>query len=158
MSLGILRFLTDDSGAVTVDWVVLSAASVGMSLATVVVLNGGLNAMVSRVDGELRAQQLSDGFVAFTSAHFEPFYARNLATAEQAEAAFTAINAMMNQDIIDRIEAGIARLQAGTLTQDDMLNLMAMASVARQRNIIDPQLLDQYFGIDGSTGILESYL
>ncbi|WP_338275968.1 hypothetical protein [Roseicyclus marinus] len=158
MSAIFSSFLSDESGAVTVDWVVLSAASVAMSIATAGVLTGGLDAMVSRLDAELRDQQMSDSFVRFTSAHFEPFYERGLATPEQALEAFDAINLMMNQEIIDWLEAGIAQLQAGQLTPEDMLYLTAMASVARQRNIIDAQILDQYFGVDGGTGSLESYL
>ncbi len=35
-------FLNDESGAVTVDWVVLTAAIVGLGLAVMAVISGGL--------------------------------------------------------------------------------------------------------------------
>jgi Flp pilus assembly pilin Flp len=152
------KFISDESGAVTVDWVVLSAAVVGLSIATVGVLSNGLEAMVSRIDAELRDQQMSDSFISFTSAHFEPFYARNLATPEQAQAAFGVVNLLMNQEIIDQIGTGIVQLEAGQLTTTQMLTLSAMASVARQRNIIDPTVLDYYFGVDGANGVINNYL
>ena len=158
MSAIFSSFLSDESGAVTVDWVVLSAASVAMSIATAGVLTGGLDAMVSRLDAELRDQQMSDSFVRFTSAHFEPFYERGLATPEQALEAFDAINLMMNQEIIDGLQSGILALEEGRLTQDDILTLTALASVARQRNIIDDQILDYYFGADGTAGRIAALL
>jgi len=38
------RFLTDDSGAVTVDWVVLTAVIIGLSLAVIgTISNGAMN-------------------------------------------------------------------------------------------------------------------
>ena len=154
----VATFLAEESGAVTVDWTVLSAASVAMSLATVAVLNGGLQAVVSRVDAELREQQMSDNFVQFTSAHFQPLYAKNLATEEQAETAFNSANTMMNQEIIDSLEAGIEKMEAGELSEEEFLTLLGIASVARQRNIVDPQVLDYYFGVDGAHGTINSYL
>lgn len=151
-------FLSDESGAVTVDWTVLSAASVAMSLATVGVLNGGLQSVVSRVDAELREQQMSDNFVQFTSAHFQPLYEKNLATAEQAEQAYDTANAMMNQEIIDSLQTGIEKMEAGDLTHDEMIVLLGLASVARQRNILDPEILDYYFGVDGGTGVINLHI
>ncbi|MDG3040063.1 hypothetical protein P6F28_02130 [Roseicyclus marinus] len=151
-------FVSDDSGAVTVDWTVLSAASVAMSLATVGVLNGGLQSVVSRVDAELREQQMSDNFVQFTSAHFQPLYQHNLATAEQAELAYDAANTMMNQEIIDSLQAGIQKMEAGQLTQDEVITLLGLASVARQRNILDPEMLDYYFGVDGGAGVINLHI
>lgn len=152
------RFLLDDRGAVTVDWTVLSAAAVAMSLATVAVLNGGLQAIVSRMDGELREQQMSDNFVRFISAHFEPLYATNMVTAAEAEAAYNSANMMMNQEIIDALQVGIEKLEAGLLTDAQIVTLMALASVARQRNIIDATVLDYYFGVDGATGVVSGHL
>jgi hypothetical protein len=152
MSNPFCTFLRDTRGAVTVDWTVLSAAAVAMSLATVGVLNGGIAAMVSRADGELREQQMSDNFIGFTSAHFEPLYEHNITTAEVAEDYFNAANEMMNQDIINALELGITALEEGRLTTDDMAILMALASVAHQRNIIDDGVMNYYFGFDGSSG------
>lgn len=152
MSNPFCTFLRDTRGAVTVDWTVLSAAVVAMSLATVGVLNGGIQAMVSRADAELRDQQMSDNYIGFTSAHFEPLYENNITTAQVAEDYFNAANAMMNQDIINALETGITALEEGRLTHDDMAILMALASVAHQRNIIDDGVMNYYFGFDGSGG------
>lgn len=148
----VFKFARDDRGAVAVDWTVLSAAVLGMSLATAGVLSGGIQGLVSRMDAELRAQQMSDNFVGFTSAHFEPLYQDNLVSAELAEEMFNLANGMMNQDIIDALELGILAVDEGTLTQEEAVVLVALASVARQRNIIDSQILDYYFGFDGSAG------
>ncbi len=158
MIRSIQNFLLDDSGAVTVDWTVLSAATVGMSLATVAVLNGGIQGMVSRMDAELREQQMSDNFIQFTSEHFEPLYENGFTTAAEAEAAHNVANQMMNQEIIDALQYGIEKLEAGLLNTDQIVTLMALASVARQRNIIDPNVLDYYFGTDGANGKINDYL
>jgi len=146
------KFARDDRGAVSVDWTVLSAAVLGMSIATAGVLTGGIQSLVSRMDAELRAQQMSDNFIGFTSAHFEPLYELNLTTADYAEEQFDTANAMMNQDIIDAIQNGIAAMGERTLTQEEAVTLVALASVARQRNIISTEVLNHYFGFDGSGG------
>jgi Flp pilus assembly pilin Flp len=148
------RFLHGNSGAVAVDWTVLSASVLAMSLATVAVLNGGIQGLVSRMDAELRAQQMSDNFIQFTSAHFEPLYEYNLTTPEYAEAAFNLANDMMNQEIIDALHAGILAMEAGTLTDEEAVALVALGSVARQRNIIDSEILNYYFGFDGTAGVI----
>jgi len=146
------KFSRDERGAVSVDWTVLSAAVLGMSLATAGVLTGGIQGLVSRMDAELRDQQMSDDFVAFTPAHFELLYEQNLTTAEYAEQTFNTANSMMNQEIIDALQDGIDAIDDGNLTQDETIALVALASVARQRNIISDDILDYYFGLDGSAG------
>lgn len=158
MSQLLHRFIRDDHGAVTVEWTVLSAAAVSMSLATVAVLNGGLQTMVSRIDAELREQQMGENFIGFTSAHFEPLYEQNLTTPEYAETLFNSASTMMNQDIINALEQGITAMEEGRLSQEDIVALMALASVARQRNIVDSQILDYYFGFDGATGQINNIL
>lgn len=120
-----------------------------MSLATVAVLNGGIQGLISRMDSELREQQLNDNFVEFTSAHFEPLYALNQITAEEAESLYNIANSMMNQEIIDALQYGIEAMENGQLTPADAAALLAVASVAYQRNIVDDQIMDYYFGFDG---------
>jgi hypothetical protein len=150
-------FILDDRGAVTVDWTVLSSATVAMSLATVALLNGTLRDVEGRLDAELRAQQMSDNFIQFTSEHFEPLYAANVATEEEVEAVYDVANQLMNQEIIDALEYGIEKLEAGALTEEQAIDLMAVASVARQRNIVDSNVLDYYFGFDGGDGRINDY-
>lgn len=150
MTNRISDFFKSELGAVTVDWTVLSAAVVSMSLATVGVLSGGIQNMVSRLDAELRSQQLSDNFVQFTSAHFEPLYADDHISPATAQELFDSANLLMNQEIIDALNYGIQALENGQLTPQDVGTLIALASVADQRNLISDQTLDYYFGFDGS--------
>lgn len=144
------HFLKNESGAVTVDWTTLSAAAVGLSLATAAVLSGTLDMVISRLDGELRDQQMSDSFVSFASSHFEPLYENNLIDPETAQDLFSTANEMLNQEIIDALQYGIEALEAGQLTPADAAALMAVASVAYQRNLVSDQILNYYFGFDGS--------
>lgn len=49
-------FLTnDETGAVTVDWVVLTAATVGMALAMMTLVRGGVETSVDNIDAHLNA-------------------------------------------------------------------------------------------------------
>jgi Flp pilus assembly pilin Flp len=49
----IKNFRNDDSGAVTVDWVVLTAAMVGLGIAVVATVGGGIGTMGSTIDTAL---------------------------------------------------------------------------------------------------------
>jgi len=51
-------FLSDESGAVTVDWVVLTAALVGLGLATTAVVTSGVSALSGNLATELTEQGL----------------------------------------------------------------------------------------------------
>jgi Flp pilus assembly pilin Flp len=159
MKSSVVSFLRDDAGVVSVDWTVLSAATVAMSLATVGLLNGGLQGLISRLDGELRSQQMSDSFVEFTSAHFEPLYEGNHINAAAAEELFTLANSMMNQELIDALQYGIQAIEAGeTFTPEEIAQLMAIASVAHQRNLLPDSVMNHYFGFDGEPGVISSLL
>ncbi len=48
-------FLHDESGAVTVDWVVLTAAIVGLGLAVATVVSGGIQDLSNDIDDQLEA-------------------------------------------------------------------------------------------------------
>ncbi len=58
------RFLADDAGAVTVDWVVLTAATVGLGLATMGVVSGGVEELSGEVDTQLTDQEITDRFAS----------------------------------------------------------------------------------------------
>jgi hypothetical protein len=150
MYFALATFCHDDRGAVSVDWTTLSAAAVGMSLATAAALNGTFQTMISRMDGELRDQQMSDDFVGFTPAHFENLFAENQLQEEDAEAMFTVANELLNQEIINALEKGIEGIENGTLTPSEIAELVAIASVAWQRNVVDDPVLDYYFGFGGN--------
>ena len=58
----IKTFSADESGAVTVDWVVLTAALVGLGLAVMGVISGGIEDLSGDIDGVLRDDIVTQGF------------------------------------------------------------------------------------------------
>jgi Flp pilus assembly pilin Flp len=56
------KFLSDESGAVTVDWVVLTAALVGLGLAVMSVVSTGLEDLSGDIQGQLEADHITDAF------------------------------------------------------------------------------------------------
>jgi Flp pilus assembly pilin Flp len=60
-------FAADESGAVTVDWVVLTAALVGLGLAVMGVVRGGVNDLTTDISEQLCGIGISDTFTATTS-------------------------------------------------------------------------------------------
>ena len=55
------NFFADESGAVTVDWVVLTAAIVGMGIAVLTSVSGGATTMASNISGALGSASVSMG-------------------------------------------------------------------------------------------------
>jgi Flp pilus assembly pilin Flp len=55
-------FSNDESGAVTVDWVVLTAAIVGLGIAVYAVVSGGISALSTNIDNQLPTQAISTSF------------------------------------------------------------------------------------------------
>ncbi len=53
---------TSDDGAVTVDWVVLTAAIVGLGLAVLVVVSGGVEDLSGDIDDELVDMEIATSF------------------------------------------------------------------------------------------------
>lgn len=144
-----LRFSADERGAITVDWTVLSAAAVGMAIATTAVMTDTLDILSMRMDDELRERQMSDSWVQFHASHFEPILATGAITEEQAETIYGMATELMNHDVMSNLTAGIAALEEGTITEEEVIALVALASVAYQRNVVDDAVLDYYFGFDG---------
>lgn len=58
------KFIQDESGAVTVDWVVLTAAIVGLGIATYGVVSGGISNLSGDVDTHLRTDWIDTAFGA----------------------------------------------------------------------------------------------
>ena len=52
-------FLNDESGAVTVDWVVLTAAIVGLAIAVVTTVASGMNTLADSTSTELGNGQVA---------------------------------------------------------------------------------------------------
>jgi Flp pilus assembly pilin Flp len=47
------KFRNDEEGAVTVDWVVLTAAIVGLGVAAVSSVSGGIDSLATKIDTEV---------------------------------------------------------------------------------------------------------
>jgi len=133
------RFLRSESGAISVDWVVLTAATAGMALAATAVLEDGISTLASDLEAQLRSQQVSDAFVVFISSHFDALYDAGIVSEEAAELLFLAANDMTNAEIISGLEDGILAYNDGSLSDQEIAELVAMASVAVQRNIIEAE-------------------
>lgn len=58
------NFLKDESGAVTVDWVVLTAAIVGLGVAVYGVVSGGIADLSGDINTQLKTNQVSTTFTA----------------------------------------------------------------------------------------------
>jgi Flp pilus assembly pilin Flp len=59
----IKSFAKSESGAVTVDWVVLTAAIVGLGLAVMAVVSGGVEELAGEIDGRLTGMNADAGFL-----------------------------------------------------------------------------------------------
>ena len=55
----IKTFKADEDGAVTVDWVVLTAAIVGLGLAVLSSVSGGTTSLANKISGNLASQTIS---------------------------------------------------------------------------------------------------
>jgi Flp pilus assembly pilin Flp len=56
------NFKNDESGAVTVDWVVLTAAIVGLGIAVLAAVSDGVENLSDDIDGQLSGQGVSTTF------------------------------------------------------------------------------------------------
>ena len=64
--MAIQSFMNDEHGAVTVDWVVLTAALVGLGLAVMGVVSNGVQTASERIAQQLRSDMINTRFVAET--------------------------------------------------------------------------------------------
>ncbi len=56
------QFALEDSGAITVDWVVLTAGLVGLGIATTAVVSGGAAEQSAAIDTQLSSDMISTSF------------------------------------------------------------------------------------------------
>lgn len=56
------NFKNDESGAVTVDWVVLTAAIVGLGIAVLAAVSDGVENLSSDIDTQMSGQAISTSF------------------------------------------------------------------------------------------------
>jgi len=54
------KFFNDESGAVTVDWVVLTAAIVGLGIAVLTSVSTGTTSLADTISGELGGMTIMD--------------------------------------------------------------------------------------------------
>ena len=57
----IKKFRNDEEGAVTVDWLVLTAAVVGLGVAGVSTVSGGVNTLASSIQTGVSGKSVSNG-------------------------------------------------------------------------------------------------
>jgi len=57
----IKKFRSEEEGAVTVDWVVLTAAVVGLGVAGVSTVSGGVNTLASSIQTGVSGKSVSNG-------------------------------------------------------------------------------------------------
>ena len=53
------NFRNDEDGAVTVDWVVLTAAVIGLGIAALTAVSGGTKELTSKISASLAAQTVA---------------------------------------------------------------------------------------------------
>ena len=58
----IKKFDRDEEGAVTVDWVVLTAAIVGLGVAALAAVRGGTGSLTTKISAQLASQSISTTF------------------------------------------------------------------------------------------------
>ncbi|WP_456385960.1 hypothetical protein [Profundibacter sp.] len=58
----IKNFVSNESGAVTVDWVVLTAAIVGLGLAVMTVISDGTSTLTNKIKTKMTSQTISTTF------------------------------------------------------------------------------------------------
>lgn len=57
-----LKFLEDESGAVTVDWVVLTAAIVGLGIAVMLSVGGGTTSLADKISSHMAGQDVTTAY------------------------------------------------------------------------------------------------
>lgn len=69
----LINFTKDESGAVTVDWVVLTAAIVGIAIAVIGLISGGISNAASSIDDTLRSAGVGWSFEAEGASTIEEY-------------------------------------------------------------------------------------
>lgn len=145
----ISTFIGSESGAITVDWTVLASGMTAMCLATAALMTDNFNMLSGLMDAEMRDRQMRDDWVQYFASHFEDALQSGYLSEEQAEALHDAAATLTNDQLREQLEAGIESLEADTITTEELMELVAIASVSDQRNIVDDATMDHYFGFDG---------
>ncbi len=70
MSHHIFKFVTSEEGAVTVDWVVLTALVVGLAVAAFAAIDGGSSDLALGIEDRAFLLQAHEVFLRFAAFHF----------------------------------------------------------------------------------------
>ncbi len=143
-------FVTKQNGAMTVSWVSLSAAAVGFALSTAALMRDHSALVSGNMNDELAGGDISDGWPNYTYDHFAPLIEAGALTTEDAEALHDTAFDLMNHEVANQVAAGIAALEDGTMTPEELSELIALGSIAYHRNLLNDATLDHYFGFDGA--------
>ena len=146
----ITKFATDETASITVDWTVLSGVAISLALGTAGVMSDVTGMLSNNMSAELQSQDLSDGWPNYTYDHFAPAIESGALTTAQAEALHDDAFGHMNNQVLTDLRAGIEALENGTITAQELPQLIATASIAYHRNLVPDAELDYYFGFDGS--------
>ena len=125
-------FTSSESGAVTVDWVVLTAALVGLGLATMTVVSGGVSDLSTDIDTQLK----SDGIIQ--TAFVEPFVYTPFSQAYYDSVIYPAALARSETDTVSNYDSTVAlalqRIEAGQYGQSiiSMDNVYGEAAAAAE--------------------------
>ena len=63
-------FIKNESGAITVDWVILTAPVVGLGMAVVTLISGGINSATNVIDDGIKAaanNTIAEGMISGTT-------------------------------------------------------------------------------------------
>ena len=98
-----INFIKDDSGAVTVDWVVLTAAIVGIAIAVITLISGGVETASEGIDEELQVAGTGWNFLNTPSTTLDE-YVSDFVDIRNDSGQFNDTSTL-NQDIFDNINA-----------------------------------------------------
>ncbi|MEX3015587.1 hypothetical protein [Gymnodinialimonas hymeniacidonis] len=153
MSIGNLfqTFIDEELGAITTDWTALTGLAVGFALATAALFTDINGMLAGNMNEELADGDIADDWPHYVTDHFEPLLASGYLSVGQAAYLHSEAFDMMNHEVITRLDAGIAALENGTITAPELAELVSIASIAHQRNLVPDTLLNEHFGFDNDT-------
>ena len=102
------NFLNDESGAVTVDWVVLTAAIVGIAMAVIALISSGISSASNGVNGGLGSAGGMGAAIAST-------------ITESGDAGFTAVSQNIYDDGYNYTSSSPDQFSAYLLSRDNYL-------------------------------------
>ena len=129
-----IGFIKDESGAVTVDWVVMTSGVVGLGLATMTVVSGGVQSTSNSVSGTMTGYEISSSFDGLASisdwlsgytpvngALHGPSWGPDAQGRNWVENTYDNWSALSDQQIMDMYTADYANAINGDATRADYI-------------------------------------